>query len=141
MTWYIENNLLIICQLFNNNLPIQISCYIAHYLHNHLPIIFTNPNFFLYCQSFVSYLPIFYQMDYQWFTNVIFVLLTLPIVYQSFPNQLHPFYYIDHIAAVATNYSNLMCQCFTNHYQSDPVLYITRLSMITNKLPTHHYHS
>ena len=69
------------------------------------------------------------------------MLLSLPIVYQSFANQPHPFYYIGHIVAVATNYSNLMYQCFTNHYQSDPVLYITSLPMITNKLPIHYYQS
>ena len=34
------------------------------------------------------------------------------------------------IVAVAINYSNLIYQCFTNHYQSDPVLYITNLPMI-----------
>ena len=56
------------------------------------------------------------------------MLLSLPIVYQSFANQPHPFYYIGHIFALATNYSNLMYQCFTNHYQSDPV-------------PIHHYQS
>ena len=29
----------------------------------------------------------------------------------------------------------MLYQCFTNHYQSDPVLYITRLPMISNTLP------
>ena len=60
------------------------------------------------------------------------------MVYQSLANQPHPFHYIGHIVAVATNDSNLMYQCFTNHYQSDLVLYITNLSMITNKLPIHY---
>ena len=75
-------------------------------------------------------------MDYQRFTNAVFMLLSLPIVYQPFVNQPHPFYYI---AAAANNYSHLMYQCFTNHCRSDPVLYITSLPMITNKLPIHHY--
>ena len=69
------------------------------------------------------------------------MLLSLPIVYQSSANQPHPFYDIDHIVAVATNYSILMYQCFINHDQSDPVLYITSLPMITNKLPIHPYQS
>ena len=69
------------------------------------------------------------------------MLLSLPIVYQPFTNQPHPFYYIGHIVAVATNYSNLLYQRYTNHYLSDPVLYITSLPMITNKLPIHHYQS
>ena len=80
-------------------------------------------------------------MDYQSFTNAIFMLLSLSIVYQSFANQPHPFYYIGDIAVVATNYSNLLYQCFANYYQSDPVLYITSLPMITNKLPKYHYES
>ena len=52
------------------------------------------------------------------------------------------FYYIDHIVSIATNYSNLLYQCFTNYYQSDSVLYITSLPIITNKLPIHYqsYH-
>ena len=33
-----------------------------------------------------------------------------------------------------TNYSNLQYQCFTNHYQSDPLLQKTSLSMIANRL-------
>ena len=70
-------------------------------------------------------------MDYQLFTNPIFMLLSLPVVYQSSANQ-------PHIVAVATNYSNVLYQCFTNFYQSDLVLYITSLLMITNKLPIHH---
>ena len=53
---------------------------------------------------------------------------SLPIICQS---TLF-FYYIVHIVAIATNYSNLLYQCFTNHYQSDPVLYITSLPMVTN---------
>ena len=44
------------------------------------------------------------------------------------------FYYIAHIAAIATNYSNLLYQCLIDHYQSDPVLYITSLQMIKNNL-------
>ena len=73
-------------------------------------------------------------MDYQLFTNSIFMLLLLPIVYQSFANQ-------PHIVAVATDYSNLLYQYFTYHYQSYLVLYITSLPMINNKLPIHHYQS
>ena len=88
-------------------------------------------------QSFINLLSI----DYQWFTNAIFMLLSLLIVCQSFANEAYPFYYIGHIAVVATNYSHLLYQCFTNHYQSDPVLYITSLPKITNKLPIHHYQS
>ena len=42
-------------------------------------------------------------MGYQWFTNAIFILQLLPIVYQSFANQSYPFYYIGHIAAAATS--------------------------------------
>ena len=80
-------------------------------------------------------------MDNQRFNNVIFMLLSLPIVYQSFANQPDPFYYIGHIVAAATNYSNLMYHCFTNDYQSDPVLYVTSLPMITNKFPIHNYRS
>ena len=62
--------------------------------------------------------------------------------YQLFTNHLPVSlisYYIGHIVAVATNYSNLLYQCFTNHYQYNPVLYITHLPMITNKLPIQHY--
>ena len=73
-------------------------------------------------------------MDYQLFTNPIFILLSLPTVYQSFANQ-------PHIVAVATNYSNLLYQYFTYHYQSYLVLYKTSLPTITNKLPIHHYQS
>ena len=65
------------------------------------------------------------------------MLLSLPNVYQSFANQVHSFYCISHIVAIVTNYSNLLYQCFSNHYQSDPVLYIISLPMITNKLPIH----
>ena len=36
------------------------------------------------------------------------------------------------IVAVTTDYSNLMYQCFTSHYKSDLVIYITNLPMITN---------
>ena len=77
------------------------------------------------------------QIFYQLITNdllVQFLLLSLLNVYQSFANQPHPFYYIVHIAVIVTDYSNLLHQCFTNHYQSEPVLYITSLRMITNKL-------
>ena len=52
----------------------------------------------------------------------------LPIICQSALS----FYYIPYIAAIATNYSDLLHQCFTNHYQSDPVLYISSLPMIIN---------
>ena len=87
-------------------------------------------------KSFTNVLPI----DYQWFTNLILLLL-LSTVYQSFANQPNSFYYTAHIVATVTNYSNLLQKCFTNHYQSDPKLYITSLPMITNKLPIHHYQS
>ena len=101
--------MLITCQLFTNNLPILISSLLL-----------------IICQSFTNLLP----MDYQLFTNVIFLLLSLLIVYQSFANQPHLFYYIGNIVAVATNYSNLIHQCFINHYQSDPMFYITSLPII-----------
>ena len=55
----------------------------------------------------------------------------LPIICQS----VSYFYNIVHIVAIATNYCNLLYQRFTNHYQSDPELYITSLPMITNNLP------
>ena len=73
-------------------------------------------------------------MDYQGFTNPFFMLLPLPIVYQSFANHPHAFYYIDHIVTVAINYPNLLHQSLTNHYQSNPVHYITSIPMITSKL-------
>ena len=63
------------------------------------------------------------------------------IICQLFTNQLHPFYYISHIVAIEINYSNLLYQSFINHYQSELVLYITSLPMITNKLPIHYYQS
>ena len=69
------------------------------------------------------------------------MLLPLPIVYQSFANHLHAFYYIDHIVTVSTNYPNLLHQSFTNHYQSNPVYYTSSIPMITNKLEIHHYQS
>ena len=47
--------------------------------------------------------------------------------------MLLSFYYIAHIVTIVTNFSNLLHQYFTNHYQSDPVLYITSLPKITNK--------
>ena len=58
----------------------------------------------------------------------------LPIICQS----VSSFYYIAHIVAIATNYSNLLYRCFTNHYQSDPELYITSLPMITNNIGNFH---
>ena len=61
----------------------------------------------------------------------------LPIICQSASS----FYYIAYIVAIATNYYNLLYQCFTNHYQSDSVLYISSLPMITNNMPIHHYQS
>ena len=61
----------------------------------------------------------------------------LPIICQS----ISSFYYIAHIVTLATSYSNLLYQCFINHYQSNPELYITSLPMITNNLPIHHYQS
>ena len=80
-------------------------------------------------------------MDYQWVSNAIFMLLLLPIIYQSIANQPHSFYCIDQIVAVAAACSNFLHQCLTNYYQFDPVLYITSLPMITNKLQIHHYQS
>ena len=59
----------------------------------------------------------------------------LPIICQSASS----FYYIAHIVAITTYYSNLLYQRSTNHYQSDPKLYITSLPMITNNLPIYHY--
>ena len=125
------NDLPIIYQIFTN----PIFSLICWPLANHLPIIY------LISCYIVDQLPIILPMDYQSFTNAVFMLLSLPVVYQSFANQPHPFYYIDHIAVAATNYSNLLYQCFANHYHSDPVLYITSLPMITNKLPIYHYQS
>ena len=67
------------------------------------------------------------------------MLLTQPNVYQSFTSQPPPFYYIAHIVAIVINHSNLFYQYFTSQYQSDPVIYITTLPMITNKFPVYHY--
>ena len=61
----------------------------------------------------------------------------LPVICQS----ASFIYYIAHIVAIATNSSDLLYQCFTNHYQSDPEPYIFSLPMITNNLPIHHYQS
>ena len=61
----------------------------------------------------------------------------LPIICQSALS----FHYILHIVAMATNYSDLLYQCFTNHYQSNPVLYISSLPMIINNLLIHHCQS
>ena len=69
------------------------------------------------------------------------MLLSLPMVYQLFANQPHPFCYIDRTVAVVINCSNFLYRCFTNHYQSDQVLYITSLTMTTNKLSLYHYRS
>ena len=104
--------MLITYPLFTNNLPILISSLLL-----------------IICQSFTNLLP----MDYQLFTNAIFLLLSLPIVYQSFANQPHLFYYIGDIVAETTNYSNLMHQCFINHYQSERMFYISSLP-ITRKI-------
>ena len=68
---YIKYYLLMIYQSFINDLPILIFCYM-----------FLNMS-----QSLANLLSI----DYQWFTNVIFKLLSLPIVYQSYANHHHPF--------------------------------------------------
>ena len=54
-------------------------------------------------KSFTNVLPI----DYQWFTNLILLLL-LSTVYQSFANQPNSFYYTAYIVAIVTNYSNLL---------------------------------
>ena len=69
------------------------------------------------------------------------MLLPLPSVCQSFTNQSPPIYLITYVVAMVTNYSNWLCQCIANHYQSDPVFYIIILPMITNKSPIHHYQS
>ena len=62
--------------------------------------------------------------------------------YQSFANQPYSFHYTANIAAIiATNYSNLLNQCFTNHNQSDPVLYSISLPVITNKFSIHNNQS
>ena len=45
------------------------------------------------------------------------MLLSFPIVYQGVYQSPHPFYYMDHIVAVATTYSYLLYQYF---YQSLP---------------------
>ena len=93
------------------------------------------------CQS---YFLVMLLINYQSFTNLepmitndlliqflcIIIANFLPIICQSALS----FYYIPHIVAIATNYSNLLYQCFTNHYQSDPVLYISSLPMIINNL-------
>ena len=50
------------------------------------------------------------------------MLLLLPIVYQSFANKL---IFFAHIVAIVTNSYDLLYQWFTNHYQSDPMLYMT----------------
>ena len=52
---------------------------------NDLPIIYQSYFFvmlLIICQSFTNLVP----FDYQWFSNAIFMLLKLPIVYQSFAN-------------------------------------------------------
>ena len=49
------------------------------------------------------------------------MLSLLPSIYQWFASQPHPFYYIAYIVAIVTNYSNLTYQCFTNHYQFNPL--------------------
>ena len=64
-----------------------------------------------------------------------FLYIIIAICLQIICQSALSFYYIAHIVAKATNYSNLLYQCFTSHYQSDPVLYITSLPMITNNLP------
>ena len=102
LTWYIESYLLMIYQSFTNHLPI----------YQFLVILLIT------CQSFTNLLP----TNYQLFSNAIFVLLTLPFVYESIANQPHPFYCIGHFVAVATtlicctnvvpNITNLI-QCFT----------------------------
>ena len=61
----------------------------------------------------------------------------LPVICQSAAS----FYYIANIVAITINYYNLLYQCFTNHYQSDSVPYISSLPMIINNFPIHHYQS
>ena len=120
-TWYIENHLLINYRSFINKW-------------------FANPIFLLCYLSITSHLPILCQLitnDLLMQFLCIIIANCLPIICQSALS----FYYIPHIVAIATNYSNLLYQCFTNHYQSDPVLYISSLPMIINNLPIHHYQS
>ena len=100
-----------IYQLFTSNLPILIPCCIA----NHLPV--------MYLSS----------------TTGIFMLLSLPMVDQSFANQPRPFCYIDRTVAVVINCSNFLYRCFTNHYQSDQGLHISSLTMTTNILLIYHF--
>ena len=61
------------------------------------------------------------------FTNhfpiILILFITLPIL----------------LLSIVTNYSNLLYQCFTSHYQSDLMLYITSIPMIINNLPIYHY--
>ena len=52
-------------------------------------------------------------MFYQLITNDLLIeclLLSLPVVYQSFPCKPHPFCYIVHIVAIVTNYFNWYSQ-------------------------------
>ena len=100
------------------------------------------------CQS---YFLVMLLINYQSFTNLI------PVDYQCLlmqflcsingnclPNicqSTSSFYSIAHVVAITTNYYNLLYQSFTNHYQSDSVLYISSLAMITNNLLIHHYQS
>ena len=57
----------------------------------------------------------------------IIIATCLPIICQSASS----FCYIAHIVAIATNYSNLLYQYFTNHYQSDPDIIQANMIMKT----------
>ena len=73
----------------------------------------------------------------KWITNDLPMQFLCYCHYQSFDNKESSFLLYWSLViltvAVATIYSNLLYQCFTKHYQSDSVLYIISLPMITNK--------
>ena len=71
--------------------------------------------------SFTNRLPMFYWCNF----NVIIIAKCLPVIWQS----------------ASSYYSIMLYQSFTNHYQSDPVLYKTSLPMITSKFLIHHCQS
>ena len=82
-----------------------------------------------------NHLPVTYLSS----TTGIFMLLSLPMVDQSFANQPRHFCYIDRTVAVVINCSNFLYRCFTNHYQPDQVLHISSLTMTTNILSIYHF--
>ena len=83
--YYIAYHLLMIYESFANILPIvyQLS---SNYVANHLLVIY---------QLITNWLLIIYQCN--------FMLLSLPIVCQSFTNQSHPIYLITYVVAMVTN--------------------------------------